>query len=104
MSKQPIQESGFAQRGGQVLIDVAERSGKALIGIAEFLFLLAFFLFCFKLFWSLVAVFTISLLDTILSWPLLLRLIVGLPLIAVPVLLAVGVEWGAVVSHSRARL
>ncbi len=77
MSKQPVQDSGFA-----------ERSGKVLIGIAESLFLLAFFLFCFKLFWSLVREFTMFALDTVLSWPVWVRLIVGVPLIAAPVLLA----------------
>ena len=82
MSKQPVGDSGFA-----------ERSGKVLIWIAEFLLLLAFLLFCFKLFWSLVEEFTSFALPTVLAWPMLLRLIVGVPLIAAPVLLAGYLLW-----------
>ena len=78
MNDQPEQE----QPAG-----LAERSRYLLIGIAEFLFMIAFFLFCFKLFWFLVEKFTMPMLDIILSWSMLWRLIVGLPLIAIPVLL-----------------
>lgn len=88
MSKQPVRDSGFVKRSGKVLIGIAERGGKIFVVIAESLFLLAFFLFCFKLFWSLVREFTFFALDIVLAWPMLLRLIVGIPLIAAPVLLA----------------
>lgn len=79
MNDQPEQE----QAAG-----LAERGRKLLIGIAEFLFMIAFFLFCFKLFWFLVEKFTMPMLDIILAWPTWVRMLVGLPLIAIPVLLA----------------
>ena len=77
MIKQPVRVHGLA-----------ERSGEVLDGIAESLFLIAFLLFCFKLFWSLVQEFTLYALDIILAWPMLWRVLVGLPLIAAPVGLA----------------
>ena len=77
MNKHPTRSIGFAERGGKVLI-----------WIAESLFLVAFFLFCFKLFWSVVRVFTFFALDIVMSWPMLLRMFVGVPLIAAPVLVA----------------
>lgn len=59
----------------------AKRAGDSLDWIAESLFLAAFFLFCFKLFWSLVGNFTTTALHEILDWSLLFS-ILGLLLIA----------------------
>lgn len=50
--------------------------------------LIAFFFLCFKFFWFLVQGFTLKVLDYVLEGPMLLRLLVGLPLIALPVLVA----------------
>ncbi len=77
MSEQPVRDPGFVERTGEILSWTAES-----------LFLVAFFLFCFKLFWSLVREFTLSALDTVLAWSILWRLFVGVPLIVLPVLLA----------------
>jgi hypothetical protein len=62
-----------------------ERLGEWLDRIAESLFLIAFFLVCFKGFWALAGTFTMLALDVILSWPTFLRMSVGFLLIALPV-------------------
>ena len=68
---------------GQTLrkLSFAKRAGDSLDWIAESLFLTAFFLFCFKLFWSLVGNFTTAALPEILDWSLPFS-ILGLLLIA----------------------
>ena len=68
---------------GQTLrkLSFAKRAGDSLDWIAESLFLTAFFLFCFKLFWSLVGNFTTTALPEILDWSLPFS-ILGLLLIA----------------------
>jgi hypothetical protein len=76
MSKASAQDAGLVERSGMILDDAAEA-----------LFVVAVFLFCFKLFWSLVGEFTFFVLDIILAWPMLGRVIGALLFIAVPVLL-----------------
>lgn len=77
MSEQSIEDQKFAQGIGDVLE-----------WIAETLLLVAFFLLCFKFFWFLVRGFTLSVLDYVLEWSTLWRMLVGFPLIALPVLVA----------------
>ena len=65
-----------------------QRSEVLLDDAAKALFVAAVFLFCFKLFWTLVGEYTLYVLDIILAWPMLGRMIGALIFIAVPVLLA----------------
>ena len=61
-----------------------ERLSNVLNWIAETLLLIAFFFLCFKFFWFLVRGFTLTGLDYVLEWPMLSRMLVGLPLMALP--------------------
>lgn len=65
---------------------ITARIGGCLDEVADLLFMTAFVLFCFKFFWGFaVRNFTLGVFDWIETWPTAVRVIVGVPLIGLPV-------------------